>query len=130
MTLRIRPSHRRRPRTRGEAGFAIVEVVVAAAIVAGMMALTYRTIVGNAQAGRMVAERRNAAMLAQSVLAQATASPDAASLVQTGRDGALTWQVARSAYDNGGTAPLERVAVRVSGPNGPLITLDTLRLAR
>lgn len=122
-----------RPRTkprRRDAGFAIVEVVVAAAIVAGMMALTYRAIVANAQAARMVAERRTAAMIAQSVLAQATASPDAASLARTGRAGDLTWQVARLGYESGGGAPLERVAVRVSNARGTLITLDTLRLAR
>lgn len=111
-------------------GFAIVEVVVAAAIVAGMMALTYRTVAANAQAAARVAERRMAAMVAQSVLAQATASPEAIAQAQTGRQGALAWRVTRAPYAAGAGAPLERVAVEVRDATGPVLTLQTLRLAR
>lgn len=116
-------------RRRGQAGFAIVEVVIAAAIVAGMMALTYRSVVANAQAGRMVAARRAAAMVAQSVLAQATAAPGGAQPTQ-GRDGALSWRVARAPYAAGGALPLERIAVEVRDDRGPVLTLQTVRVAR
>lgn len=112
-----------------EAGFAIVEVVIAAAIVAGMMALTYRAIVANAQGGRMVAERRMAAMVAQSVLAQATAAPGG-SVPTQGRDGALIWRVARLPYASSGALPLEQVAVQVRDERGPVLTLQTVRVAR
>lgn len=119
----------RRRGKRAGAGFAIVEVVIAAAIVAGMMALTYRSIVTNAQAGRMVAARRTAAMVAQSVLAQATAAPGGAQPTQ-GRDGALTWRVDRSPYPGSGALPLERAAVLVRDDRGPVLTLQTVRVAR
>lgn len=111
-------------------GFAIVEVVIAAAIVAGMMALTYRTIAANAQAARQVAERRHAAMLARSVLDQVTAGPAAAEQARTGRDGGLTWRTARSPYGSGGALPLERVVVEVRDATGPVLTLQTLRVTR
>jgi prepilin-type N-terminal cleavage/methylation domain-containing protein len=118
-------------RARRQAGFALVEVIVGAAIVATMMALTYRSIATNASAARQVAERREAVLLAQSVLAQATASPAAAALAATGRDGALAWQVARAPFPapNGGL-PIERIAVRVSDAGGPVLTLQTLRVVR
>jgi prepilin-type N-terminal cleavage/methylation domain-containing protein len=121
---------RRRPPAR-QAGFALVEVIVGAAIVAAMMALTYRSIAANASAARQVAERRQAVLLAQSVLAQATASPAAAALAQTGRDGALSWQVGRAPYPGpAGGLPIEQVAVRISAATGPVITLRTLRVVR
>jgi Tfp pilus assembly protein PilV len=117
-------------RHRAPRGLAIVEVVIATAIVAGMMALTYRTIAANAQAARQVAERRHAAMLARSVLDQLTAGPAAADQARLGRDGALTWRTARTPYGHGGALPLERVAVEVRDATGPVLTLQTLRVAR
>lgn len=126
---------------RGEqdAGFALIEVVVSAAIVAMMMGLTYQAIAANAQAGRIVAERRAAVLLAQSVLDQATAAPDAADLVRSGRSGGLAWQVESGGYDGGGRnggrtggPALDRIAVRVRDvANGkPVFMLQTLRLSR
>lgn len=115
---------------RAARGFAITEVLIAAAIVAGMMALTYRTIAANAQAARLVAERRHAAMLARSVLDQISAGPAAAEQAKVGRDGALAWRVARAPYGSGGALPLERIAVEVRDATGPVLTLQTLRVAR
>lgn len=118
-------------RTHSEAGFALVEVIVGAAIVATMMTLTYRTIAANAATARQVAERREAVLLAQSVLAQVTASPAAAALAQTGRDGALSWQVGRAPYPGpDGGLPVEQVAVRISDASGAVLTLRTLRVVR
>ncbi len=117
-------------RKRAAKGLAIVEVVIAAAIVAGMMALTYRTIAANALAARQVAERRHAAMLARSVLDQVSAGPAAAAQAETGRDGTLGWRVARAPYGGDGALPLERIAVEVRNASGPVLTLQTLRVAR
>lgn len=117
-------------RHRAPRGLAIVEVVIATAIVAGMMALTYRTIAANARAAGLVAERRHAAMLARSVLDQATAGPAAAEQARVGRDGTLAWQVSRQPYGGGGALPLEQVSVQVRDATGPVLTLQTLRVAR
>lgn len=110
-------------------GFAVIEAVIALAIVAVMMAVTYRVIGADAAADRSVRARRMAMLVAQSALDQATAAADLAGQASSGRSGALTWRTTRSGYR--GSPMLERVAVEVRDPSGqPLVTLATLRLVR
>jgi hypothetical protein len=124
------------PRRSGrEAGFALAETLVAALIVAAMMGLTYQSIAANAQAERMIAERREAVMIAQSVLAEASGPASDAGPAQGRRRGKLSWRIASAPYSAGerqGGPPLERVTVNIYGerPNVPILFLDTLRLGR
>lgn len=122
-------------RARQEEGFALAETLVAAAIIAAMMGLAYHTIATNAQAARLITERREAVLIAQSVLAEATGSASDAGRVYGGRAGRLSWQVATSPYSTGARAggpPLKQVTVSVFGerPQSPILTLTTLRLSR
>lgn len=124
------------PRARQEEGFALAETLVAAAIIAAMMGLTYQTVSANAQAARLIAERREAVLVAQSVLAQATGpTSDGGQAAGGGRAGSLSWRVATNPYSTGARAgglPLEQVTVNVFGkrPHAPVMTLATLRLVR
>lgn len=116
----------------GAAGFALVEVLVAAAILAGVSALYMRSVASNAGAVRMVEARRGAVLVAQSALEQASI-PDSR-LALRGAGGGFTWETVVSPGPGPAEGPirLERVEVRVYQPGGkaPLVTLATLRLGR
>jgi len=116
-----------------DTGFALVEVLVAAAIVATMMALTYRVIATDAAASAQLMQRRAAALLAQSVLEQAAAAPDAADPVRGGRSGDFAWSVDRAPYAGSGRgdARLTQVTVRImDARRRPVFLLSTLRFGR
>lgn len=122
-------------RTRREEGFALAETLVATAIIAAMMGLAYQTIAANAQAARLMAERREAVLIAQSVLAEAIGPASDAGQLHGGRAGSLSWQVATNPYSTGARAggpPLEQVTVSIFGerPQAAILTLTTLRLSR
>jgi len=84
---------------------------VAAAIIAAMVALLCQIIGSNALVMHGVQDRREAALIARSVLAEASASHRAVA----GTDGGWAWRTQRERYDRGthGGTPLWRVTVTV-----------------
>jgi len=121
---------------RGEAGFALIEVVAAATI--GGLSLAALLTVFNDGGARTdyAAEKRVAALVAQSALAGAgTEGPLFAGAAWSGFDQGFAWNVQVSEVipgdRNGLVPPLLRIDVRVGRPSGSaaLASLATLRLA-
>ena len=115
-----------------EAGFALLETMIALAIMAVMAGLTFLTISTNAQVVRDVALRRRAALVAQSVLDRTVAAgPDAP---REGRDAGLIWTAAVTPYGGDGVlhggVSLVTVTVTDGRVERPLIRLRTLGLSR
>jgi len=124
---------RRRFRAR-EAGFGVIESLVACLVVAAMLGAMYETVIAQARAARMVHDRRLSLLVAQSAL-ESVAGPDVGAVTAAhGLQGDIAWSAETTPYAGGardGDATLERVTVR-AGPVGqsPLVTLSTLRLSR
>lgn len=90
MTARLHRTTRRAD----EAGFSLIEAVIALAIIAAMVAALLFTVTGDARARMMVRQRRTALMVAQSQL-------DLAGSGQAGDSGQLldlTWHIDRESY--------------------------------
>lgn len=112
-----------------EAGFSLIEALIALGIVAAITAAFFQTVGQNALASRGANDRREALLVAQSVIDRAVAGER----VTSGRDGELHWQVNRSRSEQSTALdahPLERVRVTVAGPDGDtLVSLAALRIA-
>ncbi len=113
-----------------ESGYALMDAMVALAILAVMMGLFFEVVTTTLAARRHAAESRRAVLVAQSQLAVAQARRD---LAASGQDGALVWRTAVEPYPgqpNG--RGLEQVTVTVLDvqTGRPLTALATLRLAR
>jgi general secretion pathway protein I len=117
-----------------EAGFSLVETLIAMAIIAAMMAMTFGGIAINARTTRAMFDRRAAVMVAKSALDAAVSSNDGEEMPQSGADGNLRWQIAVEPYQSRvDTAPqLDLVTVTVApvGSDRPVLRLCTLRIAR
>lgn len=115
-------------------GFALVEAVIALAIVAAMLGITFQTI---ARAQRTAADteaRRFAMLEARSILAQVGATIPLVPGNAQGVSGPWVWHV-EIAADAGEhpqhDVPIDRVAISVEdGASRKLAHLETLRLAR
>jgi type II secretory pathway pseudopilin PulG len=125
--------------SRRNAGFALVEALIAAAILAAMLGAYLASAANAARTEAMIADRREATMIARSALEAASTVGADRQLVADGRDGRFTWRVSITPYAGvaagraaatGGPA-LQRavVAVYADGNERPLVTLATLRLA-
>lgn len=121
-----------RARARADAGFSVIETLVATLVVAAVTGMTYETVIVQARATRMAEQRRLALMVAQSVL-DAGSGPDVGAVTASrGVQGDIVWTLDRQPYRNnarsGGPA-LDLVTVR-AGRAGepPAVTLSTLRL--
>lgn len=124
-----------RPDRAAEAGFTLMETLVAAAIIAAAMGMTYDVVSSSARTAREMQDRRQAVLVAQSLLAQVGATIALAPGASSGRDGALAWLVDIDADRDDQTAggpPLlaVRVAVGRIGEPRPLVALRTLKLGR
>jgi prepilin-type N-terminal cleavage/methylation domain-containing protein len=112
-----------------EAGFTLVEVLVALAIIATMAGAAFAAIAQDAYTRRAVRLRGEALLIAQSALDRAVAGER----VDNGRLGPLAWHVERQAYgaaDPIGHDALEEVTVHVDDDAGrPVISLSTVRIA-
>lgn len=119
---------------RGDAGTMLVETLIAAAIVAVMLAAMYTSLAGSVERQRMVADRRQALMIARSELALVGAEVPATPGRTTGLSGPYAWQIDIAPYGGDLNAsqagPLGVVTVTVarSGQSRPLATLRTLRI--
>lgn len=118
-----------------EAGFALLETLVAAAIIAATMGMTYEAVASGARTAREMQDRRQASLVAQSLLAQVGATIALSPGASSGRDGALTWlvEVAPVAGDDApgaGGPPLMSVRATVGrvGEARPLVALRTLKV--
>lgn len=117
----------RRP---GEAGSALVEAMVAAAILAVTLGVAARA-VGDGARRTAAAERSRLAMLeARSRLAEVGADIALAPGVSSGEDGALGWRVliAPASEESGGRLLDVRVGVSAGGGR-EIVQLHSLRLA-
>lgn len=115
-------------------GYLLIEALIATAIIAGMMALTFQSIAATATASRLVSERREAVMVAQSALATAESEGRFNGSALSGRSGPYRWQVNISPFrvDTRGEAPPLRLltaSVDDTRINRRVMTLQTLRVA-
>jgi type II secretory pathway pseudopilin PulG len=78
---------------RGEAGSALIEAMVGAAIVAGSLAAMYAAIYESSARNRMAEARRTAMMIAQSELAAVGSIIPAAPGITEGTEGDFYWRV-------------------------------------
>lgn len=122
-------------RASSEAGFSLVETLVALTVIAGMAGLLFDTIAANARAARQLEQKRAAILLAHSLLAQAALPPGAGELAPEGSAQGLGWRFTHRAFGSGARSvgvPLEEVRIdildRTSGRR--LTSVRTLRLVR
>lgn len=121
--------------TQGERGFLLVEALVALAIVALMAALVFDTVWQMGKTAVTASEKRQALLLAQSVLAAASvvapASGSASPIAQRGTDGVLAWQLASEPYADAAADGLPLLAVRATISDAAtgrvLVRLETLK---
>ncbi|MFM9827778.1 MAG: prepilin-type N-terminal cleavage/methylation domain-containing protein [Sphingomonas sp.] len=116
-----------------EAGFTLVETVIAIAIIAAMLGATMQAVVANARASRMVEDRRVATLVAQSELSAAAAAANTGLLEAHGATSGVAWRVRIAPFSGRHALPrLEEVTVDAGrgAAGAPLVTLKTLRIAR
>lgn len=122
--------------TRGDAeGFSLVETLVALAVIAASSGLLFESISTSLTLSRTLAARREAVLLAQSLLAAATAPGEAPAIAAQGASRGLAWRITRSRRGGGardGDVAVEDVRVEVldQASGRRLTSVHTLRLAR
>jgi len=119
----------------GEQGFSLIETLVALAVIAGMTGLLFETITVNARFAHDVSRRREATLVAQSLLAQASIPAGMGEPTMDRRLPGLTWRTTRQSARGGArdsSAPLEDVRIDVidQSDGRRLVSVRTLRLAR
>ncbi|WP_353229025.1 prepilin-type N-terminal cleavage/methylation domain-containing protein [Novosphingobium sp.] len=116
-----RPAH--------EAGFSLIEALVALAIIAAMTLTLFATMTADARARRMVRERRAALMVAQSQLDRAVGGDTETAGTALG----LAWQIERDNYGNAEAfahGRLEQLTITVgNADHQQLARLATMRIA-
>lgn len=102
-------------RAHSSAGYLLIEALVALAIVAVMASLLFGTVIQTSQAALVVGDRREAVLLARSVLAAATAQTPIPPIPDQGTDGPFSWTISRDTFSGaGGEIRLEQVVVTIS----------------
>ena len=120
---------------RRDGGDVFIEALVATAIVAMILAATFRVITDGAARERMTEGRRLALLVAKSELAAVGADIPLAPGESAGFAGDQVWRVDISPYAAAGAANSAgalmrvQVAVRSRAGGGDLVVLDSLRLA-
>ena len=117
-----------------ESGFALAETLVAAAIIAAMVGVTFQSIETGARQTRLVEERRKAMLVAQSQLT-AVGSAQSTSLGETsGLTSGIRWRLSVQPYraNEPSGARLETVSVTagLASDKRDLVILKTIRVAR
>jgi len=118
-----------------EAGFSLVETLVALAVIAGMSGMLFESISTQARAADRVARKREAILLARSLLAQAMVPQGPGALAETGRWRDLSWRFTQNAVGGGArdsAAALQRLRIDVMdrATGRRLVGVQTLRLGR
>jgi prepilin-type N-terminal cleavage/methylation domain-containing protein len=116
-------------------GFSLVETLVALAVIAASSGLLFETISTSVSLSRTLMARREAVLLAQSLLASAAAPGDAPAVAPEGAAQGLAWRITRMRQGGGardGDVAVEdvRVEVRDRATGHRLTSVHTLRLAR
>lgn len=117
-----------------EAGSALVEALIGAAIVALTVGTMFHAVSESAAHNRMAEEKRFASLIAQSELASVGPIIPVEPGVASGIEAGLTWRIQIEPY-TGPSVPtnagqLMRVAVSVHNAHGkPLLSVSTLALA-
>jgi hypothetical protein len=121
------------PEKAHDSGSALIEAMVALAIVAMMLAVSYRTVGESVLHARAAEASRTAAMIAQSRLALVGGEIPLASGQTTGVDGDFEWRVdvapADAAPSAMGRLMAVNAGVRERGDRADRVVLHTLRLA-
>jgi hypothetical protein len=112
--LRARPAGPRQIRYPRDRGFLLVEALVALAIVSLMAALVFDTVWQMGKTAVVANEKRQALLLAQSVLAAASVPGSVSPIAPRGTDGPLTWQVASEPYTGEASDGLQLQTVSVA----------------
>jgi prepilin-type N-terminal cleavage/methylation domain-containing protein len=109
------PAERRGP----EAGFTLVEVLVALVVSALLLAIVSNGAVSARERERAAAQKREAALVARDLAARSSVLPLAPG-ERSGAEGKLAWMVTESiaASDPRGRFVLAALRVRVAGPGG------------
>ena len=117
-----------------QSGFALIETLVATAIIAAMLGVTFQTIQIGAGQTRMVEDRRRVMLIAQSQLA-AIGTAQSSSFGETnGLTSGIRWRLALRPFraEQPSGAPLEIVTVTagLESDKRDLVILKTIRVAR
>ena len=120
---------------RAEAGFSLIEALVALAIIAAMTGALVETVAADAHARFAVQQRREALLVAQSALDRAKGGEAVDFGHAQGPGPELTWHIDRAPYEEStvpfATTRLERLTVTVDGADGhPLARLSTVRIVQ
>lgn len=117
----------------GEEGFTLVETLIATFLISATLAMTYQGVANAAATARAVTDRREAVLVAQSVLARARVPLGIASPTALGAEGRWTWRIATAPFLNApdSTMRLEKVTVTVieARSGRSMVRLSSLRLA-
>ncbi|MCH7629305.1 MAG: type II secretion system protein [Proteobacteria bacterium] len=122
---------RKAPPPASDAGFLMVEALIALAIVALMAGVVFETVWQMGQTAARGGQQREAILLARSIMAAASVDTPAPAIAPSGRDGAMTWTIASNAYGEGGAGrPLRElhVVVRDADAGVVLARLDSLKV--
>ncbi len=117
-----------------DSGSIFIETLIASAIVALMLAATYRSIGDASLRTKKAEERREALLVAQSQMATAGITQSLSTGGTSGIDGEMAWQLDVAPYvfasDENDVGQMERVRVTVRRRDADqdLITLSSLRL--
>lgn len=119
-----------------ERGTALVEALVALAVFATMLGVTYGAITDRSRAARLLQTERQAAAIARSVLTRAGGDIALAPGTVDGHEGDFAWQMEMERYQGEGAPSIAgpplievTVAVRPVDSSRPRIALRSLRVA-
>lgn len=115
-------------------GFALAETLVAAAIIAAMLGVTFQTIESGARQTRMIEDRRQAMLVAQSQLTAVGAAQSTSFGETSGLTSGVRWRLTIQPYraNEPSGARLEQVNVTagLASDKRDLVVLRTIRVAR
>ncbi|MDF1486408.1 prepilin-type N-terminal cleavage/methylation domain-containing protein [Ramlibacter sp. H39-3-26] len=120
-------------RRRAQRGFTLIELVVASAIMAMALGMLYRALGASANNIARVEEYQRAAVLADSLLAQAETIP-VHGWNEMGKSAEFTWRVQTQPFATTvadlNAPQLQQVELQVTWPGGGELRLQTLRPQR
>ena len=115
-------------------GFALVETLVATAIIAAMLGVTFQSIETGARQTRLIEDRRQAVLIAQSQLSAVGAAQSNAFGDTRGLTGGISWRLTVQPFraNQPSAARLEEVTVTagLAADPRPLVILKTVRVTR
>jgi type II secretory pathway pseudopilin PulG len=117
-----------------EHGFALVETLVATAIIAAMLGVTFQSIETGARQTRFIEARRQVMLVAQSQLTSVGATQSSSLGETNGLTSGVRWRLSVQPYRarEASGARLEQISITagLEGDKRDLIILKTIRVAR